>query len=87
MKGKGKGGGDKGERLEKGKGGASNEDMKETVSLNFPDMKPVDHNRLCPRYTAGEYSNMLHVDNKSNINVSGSFHICLFVTIRGNQFL
>ena len=56
MKGKGKGGGDKGERLDKGKGGASNEDLKETVSLNFPDMKPVDHNRLCPRYTAGEYS-------------------------------
>ena len=72
MKGKGKGGGDKGERLEKGKGGASNEDLKETVSLNFPDMKPVDHNRLCPRYTAGTYTEVLHVYNNSTINVTCS---------------
>ena len=48
MKGKGKGGGDK---TEKDKGG--NSDSKE-LSLQFPDMKPLDHVRLCPRYAAGE---------------------------------
>ena len=53
MKGKGKGSGDKGERHDKGKGAANSEDAKE-VTLNFPDIKALDHSRLCPRYSASE---------------------------------
>ncbi len=54
MKGKGKSTGDKGS-----KGGGSNaessgagSDPKDSM-MQFPDVKPVDHTRLCPRYTAG----------------------------------
>ena len=24
--------------------------------LHFPELKPVDHTKVCPRYTAGEFS-------------------------------
>lgn len=52
MKGKGKGGGDKGEKQDKDKGSSSS-DNKDVV-LQFPDIRPVDHVRLCPRYTSGK---------------------------------
>ena len=48
MKGKGKG--------ERGvsKAQVVTAEDKDGCPLQFPDMSPVDHPRLCPRYTAGE---------------------------------
>ncbi len=59
MKGKGKSTGDKG-----GKSGGSNADSSggndaKDNTIQFPDVKPVDHTRLCPRYTAGMCVNVI----------------------------
>jgi len=48
MKGKGKGAERSSSSVEK----VSSADMKEASSIQFPDMTPIDHARLCPRYTA-----------------------------------
>lgn len=54
MKGKGKGerGGSSKAAVAAAQAAAADE---KDCPLQFPDMKPVDHARMCPRYTAGMY--------------------------------
>jgi len=42
----------------KGKGDRSSRHHDE-CPLQFPNLKPADHVRLCPRYSAGKVANML----------------------------
>ncbi len=53
MKGKGKGQGDRSVAQAASERERTTSESKD--SLQFPDLKPVDHGRHCPRYTAGTH--------------------------------
>ena len=82
MKGKGKGDRNSGQHRDSQSGTESMKDC----PLQFPDLAPVEHTRLCPRYTAGRKSAKSTSHNCHDVNhdVSASLmvEVCTCVYIK-----